>query len=122
MERALARILVVDDDEEVLEVAVAILANLGHAVTSAHSAADALRLLGEDPAIELLFTDVMMPGGVNGFELARRARAMRPDLRVIYATGYAKVPEAGIGETFGPVLEKPYRTSELAEAVDRRLG
>jgi CheY-like chemotaxis protein len=122
MERALARILVVDDDEEVLEVAVAVLANLGHAVTSAHSAADALRLLGEDPAIELLFTDVMMPGGVNGFELARHARAMRPDLRVIYATGYAKVPEAGAGEIFGPVLEKPYRAAELAEAVEQRLG
>jgi CheY-like chemotaxis protein len=118
----LARILVVDDDEEVLEVAVAVLANLGHAVLSARNAAEALDILGGETAVDLLFTDIMMPGGINGFELARRARAIRPNLRVLYATGYAKVPEAGIGETFGPVLEKPYRTSELADAVDRRLG
>jgi CheY-like chemotaxis protein len=118
----LARILVVDDDEEVLEVAVTVLANCGHAVIPARSAVEALRILDEDAAIDLLFTDIMMPGGVNGFELARRARAIRPDLRVLYATGYAKLPEAGAGETFGPVLEKPYRDSELAEAVDRRLG
>lgn len=117
----MARILVVDDDEEVLDVAAAVLTNLGHAVTCARGPAEALRLVA-DGEFDALFTDVMMPGGINGFELARRAKAIRPALKILYTTGYSGVAPDRVGETFGPILKKPYRTAELADEIGRLLG
>jgi CheY-like chemotaxis protein len=122
MERALARILVVDDDEAVLEIAATALANVGHRVVCAHNAAEALKLLETEDAFDALFTDVRMPGGINGFELARRAKAARPALKILYATGYSGLLADRSGETFGPILGKPYRPSELAEEIQRLVG
>jgi CheY-like chemotaxis protein len=116
----LKTILVVDDVPEVLELVAAILADLGYDIVCASDGTRALEILREGRRFDLLFTDVMMPG-LHGFELARRAKGMQPSLRVIYLTGYsAMLPDDG--QTFGPVLKKPFRANELRAAVRHEIG
>ena len=82
--------LVVEDDEDVRAHAVSILTELGYPVLEAGDATAALRMLDAHGAIRLLFTDVGLPGGLNGRQLADEARRRRPDLLVLYTTGYAR--------------------------------
>jgi CheY-like chemotaxis protein len=117
MESGRRIILVVDDDADVRSLAAAVVKELGYGVRTAADGGEALRVLREDRSVDLLFTDVVMPGDLSGFALARRAKALRPELRVIYATGYFDgVPEAA--SIHGPILSKPYRPAELG----RQLG
>ena len=110
-------ILVVDDDEGVRDLAAIVVEELGYFVRTAADGEEALRILREDQAVDLLFTDVVMPGGLSGFALARRAKDLRPDLRVIYATGfYDGVPDAA--SIHGPIMKKPYRPAELARQLE----
>ena len=111
-------VLVVDDDREVREVALAVLAAAGYRVIAATSGDDAYRLLlaRSDMRIDVLFTDVAMPGRFDGVDLARAARLLRPGLPVLYATG---LPNPVLRE---PVLRKPYRAAELCRAVIGLLG
>jgi CheY-like chemotaxis protein len=81
-------VLVVDDDGEVLDVAAAVLAGEGYAVLRAESPTQALAVLGSKERVDLLFTDIVMPGEMDGFELAHRARQMRPELRILYTSGH----------------------------------
>jgi CheY-like chemotaxis protein len=108
-------ILVVDDDPDQREIAVEILATEGYAVLTASICSYALRLIGKQP-IDLLFTDIILPG-MSGFELAQQARLVRPSLRVLYATGYARAGQGSGTATFGPTLGKPYRPDELLAAI-----
>ena len=113
-------VLVVDDDPAVLDLAALILEERYDVITAANGH-DALAVIGDDERrIDLLFTDVVMPE-INGFALARMAKERRPTLRVIYATGFAKVaPEEG--ETLhGPILPKPYRPNDLLREIERAL-
>ena len=111
-------VLVVDDDRGVLDLAVHHLTALGYRVLSARSGEAALGVLERtEGRVDLLFTDLSMPDGMNGLVLAERARALRPGLRVLLATGYnedlvAKGPPAGAA-----VLDKPYRRIDLAGRV-----
>ena len=111
-------VLVVDDDRGVLDLAVHHLTALGYRVLSARSGEAALGVLERtEGRVDLLFTDLSMPDGMNGLVLAERARALRPGLRVLLATGYnedlvAKGPPAGAA-----VLGKPYRRNDLAGRV-----
>ena len=77
-------------------------------------------LFRSHPEIGLLFTDVVMPG-VDGFRFADMAKTQRPDLRVLYATGFADRIQAYHGAVHGPILAKPYRMGELLAAIDRAL-
>jgi len=108
-------ILVVEDDVRVRRVAVARLQNNGYEVVEAGTGAEALELLRALPRIRLLFTDVIMPGGMTGDELAREARKMRPDIKVLFTSGYAEPSIAGRelsqDESW---LKKPYTARELA--------
>ncbi len=115
-------VLLVEDDEQVLGMAVESLQELRYAVVVARNAAEALEQLRGGRRIDLLFTDVVMPGGMNGAELAGEARRLRPGLRVLLTSGY--VGEAGIGQECGdlPLLGKPYRRDELAETLRVSLG
>ena len=116
-------ILVAEDEEDVRLVVSEALAAAGFMVLNAESAPEALRILEANPGIDLLFTDIRMPGGMDGFELAHRAKQMRPDLRVVYTSGYVKeLPwgEHGIGH--GPMLRKPYRNRDLVAEVNRTLA
>ena len=115
-----ATILVVEDDAEVRRVAVNQLMALGYRVIEAEDGKAALELLRQDPPIDLLFTDVVMPGGMSGPDLAREARKVRAALKVLLTSGYAEAAllgnAAGIGE-LGSLLSKPYRKNDLARKV-----
>lgn len=113
-------VLVVEDDRDVREIAVAVLEAEGYRVLESASGDEALRLLMAHPdvRIDVLFTDVVMPGRLDGIDLANAARMLRPDLRVLYATGFANlVRENRDVELRGPVLRKPYRPGELRSAI-----
>ena len=110
------RILIVEDNENVRRMAVSRLEALGHNIVETEAPAKALEILDEDTGIELLFTDIVMPGGVNGFDLAHKAVERRPDLKVIFVSGYAPSLYAGEGlkQEF---LMKPYSEEELVRAL-----
>ena len=107
------RALLVDDEELVRMSTADMLMDLGYDVVEAGSAEDALRLLQEGPTVDLLVTDHLMPG-MNGADLARAARVLRPDLPVLIVSGYAEVD--GIAPDL-PRLTKPFRNAELAERI-----
>jgi PAS domain S-box-containing protein len=112
-------VLVVEDNEAMRRVAVRRLIMLGYAVIEADSAEAALAQLATTP-VRLLFTDVVMPGGMNGFELAQRARAVRPDLKVLLTSGFPEQPGAAPAAD-AQLLHKPYRAEDLARAVRETL-
>jgi CheY-like chemotaxis protein len=109
----------VDDDEGVLDLAVHHLRALGCRVLSARSGEEALELLRQAPdRVDLLFTDLSMPGGMTGLMLAERARALHPGLRVLLATGYSDdLVGRGTPRPGADVLGKPYSQTDLANHV-----
>ncbi|MEI7744519.1 MAG: ATP-binding protein, partial [Chloroflexota bacterium] len=114
------RVLVVDDEAGLREIASRWLRDAGYEVFGASTGPAALAMLGEvEPA--LLLTDVIMPGEFGGLELARRARARYPDLRIILASGYAGVDLEGVIESGLPLLEKPYRRGTILSAARASL-
>ena len=117
-------ILVVEDDRDVREIAVTVLEEAGYRVLEAASGDDAYRLLLAHPdlRIDALFTDVVMPGAMDGIDLADAAREMRPGLRVLYTTGFAGLARPSReADLAGPVLRKPYRPAELRAAIHTLL-
>jgi CheY-like chemotaxis protein len=116
-------VLVVEDDDQVRDYAIEVLREAGFAVLSARDAEEALQLLENDGAIEVLFTDVVMPGAIDGFELARRARETHPRLAVVYATGFAEaVDRLPPARAVDRLLRKPYSPDELQSEVGRAIG
>ena len=113
-------VLVVEDDRDVREVALAVLEAAGYRVLEAASGDEAHRLLLAHPdlPIDVLFTDVVMPGRLDGIDLADAARSLRRGLRVLYATGFANLarPERD-RDLHGLVLRKTYRPGELRHAI-----
>ncbi len=117
-------VLVVEDHADVREVAVSLLEDLGYRVLQAPDAASALQLIRTTDAIDLLFTDIVMPGGMDGTELAREARALQSDLPVVFATGYAEAAVLNEGDVRSStnLVTKPYRRDQLAKKVRRALN
>ena len=113
------RILVVEDDPAVCELALTLIESLGYRAIGAIDADAGREALASVADIELLFVDVVLPGGESGIELGRRARAARADLAVVFATGYANAVNTGLDDA--PVLGKPYRRSELGAALRKAL-
>ena len=112
-------ILAVEDDEDVLELAASALNDLGYSVLTATNAAEALDILRTAERLDVLFSDVIMPGGMNGAQLAVEARRIRPDLKVLLTSGYtaeALVHEHGLPDDL-LVLGKPYRHEDLANKI-----
>jgi len=111
-------ILITEDNELVRTYTGELLRKLGYRVLEAESGADAVALLAQNPDIDVLFSDMMMPGGMTGADLARRARGMRPGLKILLTSGYVD-----IGTASGPTIEgirilrKPYRGEDLAQAL-----
>ncbi len=112
------KILVVDDDPDVLAVASATLAAVGYMVLSAPNGPEALKILHDNRDIALLFTDIVMPGYIDGFDLADRARQLRPGLRVLYTSGYLR--DEGVWH--GSLLTKPWRPDDLQVAIKNALN
>lgn len=116
-------ILVVDDSQDVRELAEVFLRSLGYRVLAAQSGEEALEMLERYGAVDLLFTDIIMPGGMNGLQLVERARARHPQLPVLLATGYMEeLPRYGAEPAALNILTKPYRQAELAERVRTMLA
>jgi PAS domain S-box-containing protein len=117
-DRALGRVLVVEDDMFVAELAADMLGELGFESTITHSAKEALERLAGGDRPKLVFTDVVMPGGITGIELARKLRERFPELPILLTTGYSEQ----VGATQGfPVLQKPYELGALAGAISKLL-
>ncbi len=114
-------VLVVEDNDDVRELAEQVLGMAGYALQSAASGEQAMHLLREGGRVDLLFTDVIMPGGMNGLELVEQARALRPGLPVLVTTGYMdELPQGGRGGGLN-ILAKPYRQDDLLERVRKAL-
>ena len=122
MPRGSETILVVEDDARVRRVTTARLRSLGYEVIEADNGAAAFALLAAYPKIAMIFTDVVMPGGMNGDELAEAALAAKPDLKVLFTSGYAEPAVARQGLRVGAWLKKPYTAAELAEKVREILS
>ena len=120
-DRASITILVVDDEESMLKLAAAILQRDGYQVVTAQNGLAAMTALDENPDITLLFTDIKMPG-IDGFILADMAKVRRPDLKVLYATGFADEVGTKPGVRHGKILEKPYDPPQLRAEVRRLLN
>ena len=119
MVTAAARILVVDDLDDVRETTVAVLTSAGYEVVAAAGGDEALSLLTQDPSPDLLLTDIVLGRSMNGFELAQRAIQLQPRLKVLYATGYAwNLDEIHAAIPGSRMLRKPYRAHELLREVD----
>jgi len=111
------RILVVEDNEDVRELAESMLDSAGYAVVSAPSGEEALNLLDANCGIDLVFTDVLMPGGMNGLQLADQVRVRCPGTPILITTGYMdELPAASRAQPLD-ILTKPYRQEELLSRV-----
>jgi len=116
-------ILCVEDDRDVRQYVTVQLESLGYKVVPAANATEALAIAASGAPFDLLFTDIVMAGGINGRELADQMVAARPSLRVLFTSGYAHDSQHTPGSaTMGaPLLAKPYRKAELARMLRRSL-
>jgi len=110
-------ILLVEDDDEVAALVSEMLTQLGYGVTRAASAAAALGALADGRAVDLIFSDIMMPGGMNGVELAREIKRRRSDIPVLLTSGYSEVAAHDAEVAGVQILPKPYHIDELAAAL-----
>ncbi|MCC8945335.1 PAS domain S-box protein [Bradyrhizobium sp. Arg62] len=112
-------ILVVEDDADVRAYSVDSLRELGYRVLEAHDGPAALRILDRQPRVDLLFTDVVLPGGMTGAQVAAQARAIRPSLKVLFTTGYARnsIIHHGRLDKGVQLIVKPFSFNELAAKV-----
>jgi PAS domain S-box-containing protein len=110
-------ILVVEDDPRLRRVVCSRLRSLGYQVIEADNGSNALALLANHREIAMIFTDFVMPGGMNGADLAEAARAAKPDVKILFTSGYAEPAVARRKFRAGAWLKKPYTAAELAEIV-----
>lgn len=118
-----ARILLVEDDSGVRDYAQEVLQHMGYSVVAAANGPEAIECLRQRNDIDLLFTDVMMPGGMSGAQLAEQARQLHPNLPVLFTSGYDESAVVHFGRLDAGVLllPKPYRRAELMAKVHQAL-
>jgi PAS domain S-box-containing protein len=115
---SLGRVLIVEDDNIVADLAAGMLDELGFEPTVVHSAKEALDRLASGEKPKLIFSDIIMPGGISGLELARKVRDRFPELPILLTTGYSEQ----VSGTHGfPVLQKPYEFGSLSSALEKLL-
>jgi PAS domain S-box-containing protein len=117
------KVLVVDDEAALLEIAQAYLTEMGYSALLAEDAAAALEIVERFGEVDLMVTDIVMPGGMNGVELAQKARQLSPKLKIIYSSGF---PADALTERSGmqvdaPLLRKPYQRAEFAAMIERAM-
>jgi CheY-like chemotaxis protein len=118
-----ATVLIVEDESDVRDVASGYVEALGYGVLTARNGDEALALVKTDAPIDLLLTDIVMPGTLDGFALGRAAMAVRPNLKVLHVTGYAQhLATAAHGLDRGAVIAKPYRMEQLRGRLAGLLG
>ncbi len=121
--KACRTILVTEDEKEVRRAAVKLLNRLGYRTLEAGDPDRALEIVAEDPSIDLLFSDIVLHGSMDGYQLAARARDLRADLKVVFCSAFAAGLEPGseAPTARAPLLRKPYDPSELARIIARAL-
>jgi CheY-like chemotaxis protein len=112
-----AQVLVVEDDDEVAALTVEMINQLGYVTTRVASAEAALGALADRRSVDIVFSDVMMPGRMNGVELAQEIRRRRPNLPVLLTSGYAEAARRKAGAQPIRIIPKPYRIDELRDAL-----
>jgi len=113
-------LIVVDDDDEIRVLAKELLLDRGYHVITAQNGAEGLDQIQHEPQLTLMITDIRMPG-IDGWELARRATDMRPNLKVLYITGYPG-EETPDDAPPGPLLRKPWRAGEFYRSIEQLIG
>jgi len=113
------RILVVEDDMLVAEYAAELLHEMGYATRVVHNGSEALVALQRDPGFDLVFSDIVMPGGINGVELAERIGSLHPQLPILLTSGYNENAKAEAMAC--PIVPKPYRFDDLQSALSKLL-
>ncbi len=117
-------ILVTEDEKDIRDIAVLILENYGYNTIQAANGDEALETIKDNSIhIDMLFTDIVMPGEINGVQLAARALVLRPDLKVLFTTGYIRdhIPDINLLEEYD-VLNKPYLPDEMVKLIQKILG
>jgi CheY-like chemotaxis protein len=112
-------ILVLEDDDDVRTYSVEVLRELGYRVVEAHDGPSALRLLERQARVDLLFSDVVLPGGMTGAQVAAKAKDLRPGLKVLFTTGYARnaIIHHGRLDKGVQLITKPFSSSDLAAKI-----
>ncbi len=111
------QVLVVEDDDEVAALTVDMIKQLGYDTTRVASAEAALGALADRRAVDIVFSDVMMPGRMNGVELAQEIRRRRPNLPVLLTSGYVEAARRNAGAQRLKIIPKPYQIDELRDAL-----
>ncbi len=115
-------ILLAEDEKPLREALEDMIVSFGYTVRSVDSGKAALKLVEEGEAFDLLLTDIVMPGGISGFELAAEVRKMRPDVPILYMSGYAAYTDREMGHVIAPLLQKPCSPRALAENLRDALA
>ncbi len=118
------RILVVEDNDSVRRLTCRRLSEFGYQVTEAANAVEALEVLAQDPDFDLVFSDIVMPGGLSGVDLAREIAHHFPHVHILLTTGYAEemLHSPDEGWPMPALLRKPYSQAELAHRIADTLG
>jgi CheY-like chemotaxis protein len=121
--RGSEKVLVVEDDPQVLEFVAAQLRSLGYEVSTAPTATEALTLLEQNASYDLIMTDVVLPNGMSGIELASRIGQFKPRPKVLLTSGYSEevFQQHGRPADHVPLLKKPYKRADLAGALRSAL-
>jgi CheY-like chemotaxis protein len=114
-----ATVLLVDDETDLLRIAKAYLAEMGCTALQAIDGASALEIVKREENIDLMMTDIIMPGGINGVELAKRVHELKPDIKIIYSSGFPadSLADRKMSLVDGPLLRKPYQRAEFRAIV-----
>ena len=121
--KASGKVLIVDDECDLLEVTSSYVQDLGFKVLPASDGNLALKVVEENPDIEFLLTDIVMPGGLNGVSLAQRVKERLPDVKILYMSGFPSgviADKSGI-ELDAPLITKPFSYEELVSAMDELM-
>ncbi len=112
-------VLVVEDDDDARSTLAAMVTELGYRVVEAENGAKALPILEQARPIDILLSDVIMPGGINGLDLAKAARKRRPDIRVLFVSGYDRmsIAQATRYDDSLKLLNKPFSLTDLAREL-----
>ena len=113
------KVLVVDDEQDLVEIMRIYLERMGYEVYEANDAGTALDVVRAHPCIDLLITDIIMPGGINGVELAYDIRELLPKIKIVYSSGFPanSMADRGLPSLDAPMLRKPYTLSEFEAAI-----
>lgn len=117
------KVLVVEDSEALRDLVRELLADLGYVVHLASSGNDALALIKSGAPLDLIFTDIVLPGGQNGFELVKEARETHPGIRALFMTGHNRHQVIDqIRAVGGVLLNKPFRRKDMNEAIAKVMA